>query len=254
MKQPVSIFIMDVTNSSDESHWIELSNYLQQWENHISNWCNDTIPFIVSHRRGDEILFIGKYLFSAYTVAYAISQHWKYDNHKPYFGLSYGFIDEDIEGIDIEIWNHPLIKKAKKASENIKTDKKRKRNILFGAEEQKDVINKTDIINLLLENQQALLENQSENQKLIYSLYSIFNEQKKIAQLLNKTQATISTHYKRGKCELLNENYDKIQKILGCYETAEEAVDKETLLAIDSLNSSIQTNLKKNLTQIYPDL
>ncbi|MGM0875667.1 MAG: hypothetical protein ACQEWV_12885 [Bacillota bacterium] len=257
MKQPASVFIMDVTNSSSEGNWKEITTHLQEWEYYITKWCKEILPSKVTHRRGDEILFVGNHHFTAYTVAYHISQHWKYTKQKPYFGLSYGFIDENIENIDIEIWNHPLVKEARRANEKIKNEKNRVTNMYFGSEEKgelQNIISTTDILNLLVENQQALVQNQSENQKLIYSLYSIFNEQKQIAKLLDRTQSTISTHFKRGNCELLYKTHYKIQKILSVYGVDESVNLNHTLLLIDNLNNSIRNSLKESLSNLYSNL
>ncbi|WP_141432320.1 helix-turn-helix transcriptional regulator [Bacillus sp. 03113] len=255
MKKATSIFIMDVTNSTSEKNWFEITKYLQEWEKYIGAWCENTIMSKVSHRRGDEILFVSYHHFTAFTIAYHISQHWKFTKQRPYFGISYGFIDEDIENLDIEIWNHPLIKKARDQNAKIKKDKNRYTNMLItGDQEKKKIISTTDILNLLIENQQALLQNQSENQKLIYSLYSIFHEQKQVAKVLNKTQSTISTHYKRGQSELLLKNFYKIQKILSIHETSESQNVDQMMLLIHDLNTSIRNHLKDNVKQFFPEL
>ncbi len=114
LNQPVSIFIMDVTNSSSENNWNEITDYLQHWEEAIARWCNGIVPAKVSHRRGDEILFVGRHYFTAYTIAFHMSQLWKYQKQKPYFGIACGDVDENMDDIEIEIWNHPLIKKSKR--------------------------------------------------------------------------------------------------------------------------------------------
>ncbi len=55
------------------------------------------------------------------------------------------------------------------------------------------------IVNLLVENQQALIEMQSFKQKLVSILYFIFQEQKQVAKTLNKTPSTVSIQYKKRK-------------------------------------------------------
>lgn len=251
MKQGVSIFIMDVSNSSANNNWNEISKYLQMWERQISHWCKEVIPAKVSHRRGDEILFVGKHYFSAYTLAHTIYQHWQFDDQRPYFGLSFGVIDEDLSTLDIEIWNHPLIKKAKQANNSLKLQKNRTIDMHFKHTPLNNMLATEDTLNLLLEHQFTLLHSQSPNQRIVCALHSILEEQKRIALLLNKTQPTISTHYHRGHCHLISKTFKHIQKILVETELRETNSDENMLLLLQELNQSIAINLQDNISSFY---
>ena len=87
MTYPVSVFIMDVSNSSVEDIGGELSNYLHHLEERISIWTKDITTTKVIHRSGDEIVVVSSGYATAYTLAFYISRLWKFKDHKPYFGF-----------------------------------------------------------------------------------------------------------------------------------------------------------------------
>ncbi|MBP3041560.1 hypothetical protein J9303_19140 [Bacillaceae bacterium Marseille-Q3522] len=248
MKQPVSVFIMDVTNSS-AGNWKEMTSYLQQWQKDISSWCKQILPAKVIHRRGDEILFLGASPFSAYTIAYQIGLHWRYNRQKPYFGLSFGTMEDQIEEIDLEIWNHPLIKMARLASEKLKQDKHRQTMYMDTISyDNTRLVQTADLINLLFDHQHVLREKQSPQQRLVGALYMIYQEQKTVAELLNKTPATISAHFKKGNWELLNHTHTQIQKIL-----ADQGGGIPQQQLIQQLNQSIRGHLRDHVKPMYPE-
>lgn len=248
MKRYISVFIMDVSSSSSKDNWNQITDYLQEWEHVINSWCDHIITARVSHRRGDEILFVGDHCFSAYTIAHYISLFWKFAEQRPYFGLSYGAVSENIDRLDIEVWNHPLIKQARAQNEKIKRDRDRKITMRFAGESDLHFLASTaDVLNLFIENQLVLQQSQSENQRLVYALYSIFNEQKIIARLLNKTPSTISSHFTRGRSELLQKNFLQVQKLLGLEEGAGVQDYNRIPLLIHDLNDAIRVQLKKSM-------
>jgi hypothetical protein len=53
MNYPLSIFILDVSNSSVEERGEELTNYLDEVVNWITMWTQNTGQMIVKHRSGD---------------------------------------------------------------------------------------------------------------------------------------------------------------------------------------------------------
>lgn len=251
MKRYISVFIMDISSSSSKDNWNRITDYLQEWEHVIDGWCSNIMTAKVSHRRGDEILFVGEHCFSAYTIAHYMSLFWKFAKQRPYFGLSHGAVSEDIDRLDIEIWNHPLIKQARSQNEKIKRDRDRKITMRFADESDlHNLISNADVLNLLIENQLVLQQGQSENQRLVYALYSIFNEQKIIARLLNKTPSTISSHFTRGRSELLQKNFFQIQKLLGLEEGAGVQDFNRILLLIHDLNDAIRGQLKKSMSSL----
>lgn len=120
MANEVSIFIMDISNSSKENIGNELSEYLEQLKNYITEWTENTAVTKVSHRAGDELVVVSSGYASAYTLAFYLSRIWRFPDHKPYFGLSFGDIQEDISEINIETWIHPLMKQARNANNHLK--------------------------------------------------------------------------------------------------------------------------------------
>lgn len=259
MKQPISVFIMDVSNSTAENNWDELTAYLKVWEKTIGIWCKGVIPAKTKHRLGDEILFVGHHFFSAYMVAFYIDLHWKMENQRPYFGLAFDTIEGSIHDIDIEIWNHPVIKRARQANEKIKENKTRDTTISFSLVEPTydvDLLQgNEEILNLLNEHQELLLKNQTQMQQLICSLYSVFNEQRQIGKVIGKSPGTISSHYKKGNCDLIFKTFGALQRQLGLWEVKfEESQSNVSRLPIHPLNDSIRTEISRNISRYYPAL
>ncbi|MCD8510417.1 MAG: hypothetical protein LRY73_11505 [Bacillus sp. (in: Bacteria)] len=52
MRNPVSVFIMDVTNSTKNDNWDAISSYLDELEYWIKAWISPVGKGIVKHRRG----------------------------------------------------------------------------------------------------------------------------------------------------------------------------------------------------------
>ncbi|ADU29283.1 hypothetical protein [Evansella cellulosilytica] len=255
MHNPVSIFIMDVSNSTKNNNWDDISAYLDEWENWIKVWIAPIGKGIVKHRRGDEIIFIAQHYVTAYTIATLVKQFWKYPDQPPYFGISFGNVDREIDIIDVETWNHPLIKRAREANEKIKQSKKHT-SILFKldwdflynssdsifGESNKETEN---LMNLMIEMEDNLLKNQSKLQKLIYDLYFIYGQQKRVAALLNKSAATISSHYKKGNGELIFKAHKQIHQNINAFEvvTSKDHLEQYTKNMSDSIKSIISERL-----------
>ncbi|UOE96206.1 transcriptional regulator [Alkalihalobacillus sp. LMS39] len=211
MERPISIFLMDVSNSTSKNNWNEMTNYLNKLEKVIREWTKGCIFSFVKHRKGDEILFVAEGYTTAYIIAYYIKLFWKYTEQPPYFGVTFGDIDEDPCTIDIETWNHPLFKKARNALE---TEKSSGRSIGISVHlhpnfyySPLEIENFESTLNLFIELQCTLVEEQTNAQRMVCLLYSLLNEQKKIANLLQKTPATISNHLKKGKAKLIIKTY-----------------------------------------------
>ena len=89
-------------------------------EERIAVWTKDITTTQVIHRSGDEIVVVSSGYATAYTLAFYISQIWAFKDHKPYFGLSFGEIQEDVNALDIETWIHPFMKQARYANDMLK--------------------------------------------------------------------------------------------------------------------------------------
>src|SRR5690606_36475454 len=115
LKKAVSIFILDVSDSSKFEDGRELSTYLSDWQKMLDN-LNNIIKVKSKHRMGDEIICLVEGYSSAMMIANYLIYNWHYEKNMPYFGLSCGLIEEDINDIDIATWNHLLVKQARIAN------------------------------------------------------------------------------------------------------------------------------------------
>ncbi len=266
MNHPVSIFIMDVSNSSYEDEFgQELTLYLKEMVERINIWTNGIVKTKVKHRMGDEIFFISEHYSTAYTIAFYISRIWKYKNHKPYFGLSFGNISKKIEDIDTDTWIHPLVKQARMANDDIKKKSNRQQfsfeldnvsngklvNTFLQVDENYRYEFET-LFNLLLRYQHTFIEKQTELQHLICSLFLILNQQKRIAAFLGKSPATISSHYKKGNCEEILAACNEIQTVLISLQNKIYSENNNvTVEANRNLNEKIRTTINEDLDAFF---
>ncbi|MCZ0701942.1 hypothetical protein J2T56_000282 [Natronobacillus azotifigens] len=258
MKQPISIFIMDVSNSTD-NNWEEIAEYVQGWEKTIHSLRTDSNQIKVHHRMGDEILFVAKNFSTAYIAAFFILLTWKFKKQTPYFGFSFGYTESNLEKIQIDSWNHPLIKRAREQNEKIKNSRIRETTMIFDIDEKiadsHQVKDSKETLNLLAQIQSKLLYDQTDQQRLICSLYSILREQKKIAHLLQKTSSTISSHYKKGQSELILQIFYKLIDTLNILQAGENAEKTEDLSTLSKeFATSIRGYMKTNFKAFYPNL
>lgn len=254
MKNPISIFILDVSNSSAGDIGEELSQYLDEMVTWITSWTKDTLNIKVKHRAGDEIIFAGDGYATAYTIAFFISRVWKYKkNHLPYFGLSFGDSERPVKEIDIEKWIHPLLKQARYANDLLKQEKSRP---LFKFELDQFLADGHELpfryefellINGLLNVQQDYIRKQTEIQKMVFSLYFILEQQKSLSQLLSKTPPTISSHLKKGNSSEIMNTFYTIQTVLDSLQSKQYP---EIKLQTEELAYSIRKHLKSNLNEL----
>lgn len=237
MRNYASIFIMDVTNSSKFNKENELSEYLKYWTDLLKKL--DTFTNIkVKHRQGDEIICVVDDYFTAYILAFYMIIHWKYREHMPYFGISYGYFDEELN--DIEIWNNPMVKQARLGNDFIKSQSPRN-NLIALKKDQKENQYLLSNINLIIEMQNNLIVNQTDKQREVLALHSLLESQKEIANYVKKTQATTSSHYTKGNVELIFKAYKTI-------------VDHLKLTQIKSLSGSEYQMDNLNQTIINKDV
>lgn len=240
----VSMFIMDVTNSSKFENGRELSDYLSFWTNTL-NQMNSFIDIKAKHRMGDEIICLVEDYYTAYLLANYMVFHWKYKNHMPYFGLTCDYINEEV--VDIETWNDPMVRRARDANELIKADNSRKKLMFFM--QQSNQINISNF-NLIMEMQNNFILQQTDKQREILSLYSLMNSQKEVAIYLNKTGATISSHYTKGNVELILKGLDggaDTLKVLQAHKMFELFDSEEINEKYDEFNKKLKEILKIKL-------
>ena len=248
MTYPVSIFIMDVSNSSKEDIGGELSNYLHRLEERIASWTKDIATTQVIHRSGDEIVVVSSGYATAYTLAFYISQVWSFKDHKPYFGLSLGNIQEEVSTLDIETWIHPFMKQARHANDMLKQQERNRDQFNFVLA---DFVNEKSVegyhffrnqfetlLNRILKLQQDLINEQTEIQSLVCSLFFILNQQNKISHYLNRSASTVSSHIKKGKCELIMSAFNDVVTVLSSLQP--EIEDNQQII-----NNQLQQNIKR---------
>lgn len=252
MTNQVSVFIMDVSNSSKEDIGKELSEYLQQVEGDITDWTKNIVTTKITHRAGDELVVVSSGYASAYTIAFYLSRIWKFPQHQPYFGLSFGNIQEDISALNIETWIHPLMKQARIANDFLKKQRDRKQ---FRFEIPSLLSNKSlgvfskqfeTLLNTILSLKQEHMNEQTEMQSLVCSLYLIVGQQNKVSQYLDRSTSTISSHMKNGKTDVILHAFDDIVHVLNSLE-----VDDEECLT-DGLQTNIKENVMNHLHNYFP--
>ncbi|WP_203249108.1 hypothetical protein [Sporosarcina beigongshangi] len=251
MTYPVSVFIMDVSNSSKGKIGGELSKYLHQLEERIAVWTKDITTTQVIHRSGDEIVVVSSGYATAYTLAFYISQIWKYNDHKPYFGLSFGDIHEDVKALNIETWIHPFMKQARYANDMLKHQEQNRDQFNFGIA---DFLNENSfegynlfrsqfetLLNMILKLQHDQIKEQTAIQSLVCSLFLVLNQQNKISHYLDRSASTISSHLKKGKCESITSAFNDIVKVLNSLQPERKYIQQV-------INDQLQQNIKRTVS------
>lgn len=268
MKNPISVFIMDVSSSSSENIGADMEQYLEDVVKWIKSWTSNVVNTKVKHRLGDEIIVVSEGYSTAYTIAFYISRIWKYKDNKPYFGISFGDIDKNIVEIDLEKWIHPLVKQARMANDNLKKETFNRGQFKFELDnlrndeiEEKMIPYENNqfryeferLINTLLRLQYNYIVHQTKLQQLICSLYLVLMQQKKIALFLNRSPATISSHYRNGNCEEILSTFEEIQTVLlsiqrkTCFENADKAITENV-----ELQKKIKEFIREDLETFFP--
>jgi hypothetical protein len=259
MNYPISIFILDVSNSSSEKIGEELSIYLDELVEWIISWTRDSGDIKIKHRSGDEIIFVGSGYSTAYTIAFYISRVWKYKTHMPYFGLAFGDINRELKVVDIEKWIHPLIKQARNANDLLKQAQNRPQFKFELDQFYPDDVNNSftynhfrkefeKLFNTLLNLQQKFIRNQTNIQGNICSLYLLLRQQKAIGKLLGRTAPTISSHIKNGNSVEILDAFSEISTILHSLQekTYLESTNKPQEIT-EELTKSIRIHLMDRL-------
>jgi hypothetical protein len=262
MTYPVSVFIMDVSNSSVEELSGDLSNYLHQLEERISIWTKDIATTKVIHRSGDEIVVVSSGYATAYTLAFYISRLWKFKDHKPYFGLSFGDIHDDVSTLNIETWIHPIMKQARRSNDLLKLQEQNRDQFNFNLDfkgnkplEGYQLFRSQfeTLLNAIFRLQQNQINEQTEIQSLVCSLFLILNQQNKVSNLLGRSASTVSSHMKKGKCDNIIRAFTDIVSVLNSLHSTSK-VDSESIQIV--MNEQLQNNIKQivsnNLHDYFP--
>jgi hypothetical protein len=245
--QPASVFIMDVSNSSAAESAEELSLYIANIEGWINEWFWGTVSVKVKHRAGDELILLAEGYASAFVAAFYISRIWRYGKNRPYFGLSFGSIEKEVNKIDLEKWIHPLVKQARLANELLKKQKEREA-FRFKNDESPNYSEYFTLVNGVLKLQHALFLEQTEVQRLVCSLYLIYEKQNTVAKLLDKSAPTIYSHFKKGHSEVILGSYHEIVNVL-C--SIQDKDFKSAKNDIWRLEERIQEHLKNRVHKVF---
>lgn len=252
MSNEISVFIMDISNSSKEDMGNELSEYLQQLQLSIGNWTQNIVHTKVTHRAGDELVVVTSGYASAYILAFYLSRLWKFADHQPYFGLSFGKIEKELSAVNIETWIHPLMKQARKANDFLK---KQQNRIQFRIKLPSLMDEKgfemysrqfETLLNTSLTLMQEQINEQTEMRSLVSSLYLILDQQNKVSKYLGRTTSTISTHMKKGKTDTIFNAFDNIVNVLNSLEIGQRQNKTE------ELQTNIRQNVTSNLKDYFP--
>lgn len=251
MAGQISIFIMDISGSSKTSSGDELSRYLDQLKGSIEKWSENIMLTKVSHRAGDELVVISEGTATAYVLAFYISRLWKFKDFPPYFGLSFGEVEEDLKSIDINTWIHPLMKQARNANDYLK-QQKHKGMFRFELPPVSNIENvpvKNEpferLINSNIMLSEELMESQTDIQSYVCSLYLILAQQNKVSDYLQRTTATISHHIKQGRTQIILDAFHDIIKVLTSFSVEVNSS------AIDQLQGNIKQDVSRQMEAYF---
>lgn len=276
---------MDVSGSSNDPKFgEELETYLQDLTSWVQSWSKNILNLKITTRMGDEVMLMSENYAAAYMIASYISRIWKFKNHKPYFGLSFGNINKDIEDINLDTWIHPLVKQARIANNEIKKIKDNRP--LFRFKLDNNVSNTTlmnllktepsgnlfsvfeTLINTLIETQNLYFIRQTKLQELITTLQLILEKQRDIARLLKKSPSTISSHLNKADGFEVIKSFQRTIEALTSFQVTTLRLESITSSQADSeieyvlkqhnpyktieqLDKQIKAHIKKNIHNFF---
>lgn len=242
MASEVSVFVLDVSGSATQ----EQREYLQQLQINIAYWTQFTSPAKLNFNNGELVAVMNGFA-SAYILGFYLSRIWKFHEHPPRFGLSFGTIDEDLNTIPIETWDHPLLDRARSANKRL-IEQQSKTQFRFEAAyplTSRDFGNSMEILlNTNANLQQALIDSQTKIQSLVCSLYLILGRQNKVSEYLGRTTSTVSTHMKQGNTELVLDAFYAIVEVLDELGSVREPTE--------DLQATIRKNIADRLEYYLP--
>ncbi|CAM4001107.1 hypothetical protein [Mesobacillus thioparans] len=244
--RPVSVFIMDVSDSSSKGNGEALSSYLSKLESMIKSWDGQSGLVQVRHRAGDELIVLAEGYSTAFIIAFYISRIWKYRRNTPYYGLSFGSTEKSIDTIDIEKWIHPLVKQAREANDYLKKQKDREsfRFQSFDIEPEFLVM-----MNGMLSLQHVLSTQQTDIQRLVCSLYLIFGKQNAVADLLGRSAPTVYSHFKKGHSEQILQSF---REIVGVLDSLEAKTFPDIMLHQENdMKTTIENDIKGKVSEVF---
>lgn len=186
----LSVFIMDVSNSTQFNNSDEISKVLEGITESIEQWTHSLNFSYINYRMGDELFFVSDCTDATLLISYYIKLLWPYKSQPVKFGIAAG--SEEIPEQDIEHWNSKLTKTARNNLEHIK---KSDISDFYVTIEAVDMSLYNDVLFPYLT---EIVRNHSLLQQTIFKQSLYIDTQKEIAQLNNKSVSTISEHLNKA--------------------------------------------------------
>lgn len=231
-KHAISVFIMDVTDSSSLSP-NDVKDYLQTTVRRITQMAElSHMNIAVQQRLGDEVLLVGQGYTTAYVIAFWLMLTWKYEGHKPYFGVGCGDVAAEFPtSSELHEWNSPIVKVARVASDQLREQRPHNREWLkFGEfkRSQRDSF-LFSMINEYVEIQDRFLKMHTSVERLVSFLRLVENRQDDIADRLGKSPSTISRQLKKSNIDLIVKIKQRISDMLSILEVQSDIYRKNDM-------------------------
>lgn len=186
----LSLFVMDVSGSTKYNNTESISNTLMKLTEEIEQWTKDVSFKYINFRMGDELFFVSDSLSVTLLTSFYIKLLWPFKLQPIKFGIAAS--SEEIPSGNLEHWNAPIIKQARRNLTQIKQSDITDFHLTI---EDQDV---TFINNILYPYLTEIVHNHSETQQQVLLLSYVYEQQKEIAQVLGKGLSTISEHLKKS--------------------------------------------------------
>ncbi|MGZ9848991.1 helix-turn-helix domain-containing protein [Macrococcus psychrotolerans] len=186
----LSIFIMDVSNSTQLNNTDDISKALEGMTESIEQWTQSLNFSYINYRMGDELFFVSDCTHATLLISYYIKLLWPYKSQPVKFGIAAG--NEEVPKRHIEHWNSKLTKAARNNLERIK---KSDISDFYVTIEATDMSLYNDVLFPYLT---EIVQNHSLLQQAIFQQSLYIDTQKEIAQLNNKSVSTISEHLNKA--------------------------------------------------------
>jgi len=219
----IGLFIMDVSGSTAQGNTDEVRHKLQQLEKAINQWTQSLNRRYVNFRMGDELFFVCDSPGDMLIIAYYIKLSWPLKSQTLKFGLSIG--ESELPEANFEHWNAPIIKKARQALENIKTNDQVD---LYLSAENVSMIN-----HVLFYYMTDILHHHTDIQREILLMSLAIPIQRELAHEMGKSFSTVSTHLKKARSKQL------------------DLIEQELIQYSSGINEAVRKDIRQTLKDLY---
>ncbi|MGK0576520.1 sigma-70 family RNA polymerase sigma factor [Macrococcus capreoli] len=186
----LSLFVMDVSGSTKFDNSDEISRHLIQLTQEIAHWTQSVNFKYINFRMGDELFFVSDSLCATLFTSYYIKLLWPFKKQPIKFGIAVS--DDDIPTGNLEHWNAAIIKQARRNLDEIKHSEVS--DFYITMDDERTILMNNVLFPYLTE----IIYQLSPMQRQVILLSFVYEQQKEIAQLLNKSVSTVSEHLKKG--------------------------------------------------------